>query len=144
MSAVIDNHMKLLRMDSVDNYEMENIDKLRSHPFSSTFQDLMEVLAHNSEKVAAKKRIENARKEQPPKRSRIESETTVDPPRRSSSDSASTAQSKDEDHTKSLLNSFVGDVIRILGSDGTRLTWPKSEHYIALVHRYQSFLEGLM
>jgi hypothetical protein len=124
---------------------MENINKLRGHPFARTYQALMAVMERNSEKVDSKKRSQKAPLARAPKRRpKIEippnlvDASTVRP---RSSDSGSTAESKDEEFIKSLLNDFVLDVLAILGAEGTRLEWPATPYYVALRKRYKYFLQ---
>src|ERR1700689_1474085 len=113
---------------------MDNIDNLRGHPFAKTYKALMALMVRNSEKVESKKHGQKAPQAPPRKRQSkaaippgIPDSSTVRP---HSSDSGSTAlsgataESKDEEFSKGLLNDFVDDVLDVLGAQGTKLTWP--------------------
>jgi hypothetical protein len=56
--------------------------------------------------------------------------------------SGNTAESKDEEFTRSLLNAFVDDVLLVLQCENqTELTWPTTPYYVELMHRYLTSLQ---
>src|SRR5271154_3929025 len=104
-----------------------------------------------SRRSASKKRRRNAPHSTPSKRiiPRIPSNTASSPPvRPDSSDSTSTAlsgataESKDEEFIKSLLNDFVDDVLDFLGGRATQLKWSLSPCYVGLEKLYAAILQG--
>jgi hypothetical protein len=139
----IEECRKRLENTKVQEFLMGNKAKLVGNPFSSTYLALLQVLQHKTERISKKHNSDPART--PPAKRTAKPQDTARP---HSSDSFSTAhsgitaESKDEEFSKSLLNAFIGDVFLFLQhKEQTKLTWPKTPYYVELALRYWIILQ---
>lgn len=109
----------------------------------------MAIIQHNANKIEAMKRalkdpvVPAAKRQVTAQNLRDTNSSTARRPNTSdSSASGKTAESKDEDYTKDLLNHFVAEVLSVLGSQGLELKWPASRYYISLTKQYHPFFRG--
>jgi hypothetical protein len=137
----------MLELMNVSEYLGVNKDKLRLHEFGRTFKALKAVISRGP---TSKKRRRNVPHSTPSKRiiPSIPSNTASSPPvRPESSDSTSTArsgataESKNEESPKNLLNDFVDDVLDFLGGEATQLKWSLSPYYVGLEKLYATLLQ---
>jgi hypothetical protein len=141
----IADHKKLLESTRVEDFQMRNRNNLKGHAFAQTYKSLMAVLEIDEQRIEARKRRQNAASV--PHSKRRPNDFNPRTARPSSSGSGSTrlsgtsAESKDEDYSRALLNDFIDDVMDVLGWEGTELQWPASPYYIALRKRYYSVLQ---
>jgi hypothetical protein len=139
---VIEDNRALLETMRAEEFVMGNKRKLRGNPFASTYVALFRVLQHNPSRFSNKRGPDSV-STRPAKRM-----VKPDAARPQSFDSSSTAhsgntaESKDEEFTRSLLNAFVDDVLLVLQCENqTELTWPTTPYYVELMHRYLTSLQ---
>jgi hypothetical protein len=134
MISAIEESRKGLEATKVEDFLMGNKAKLIGNPFSSTYLALLQVLQRNTERVSKKRRPDPAQ-DLPAKR-RAQTRATTRPLSSDSALSGISAESKDEEFSKCLLNAFVCDVFFFLQcKEHTKLTWPETPYYVELAPR---------
>jgi hypothetical protein len=125
----------------VEEFQMRNRNKLKGHPFAQTYKSLMAIMEIDEQRIEARKRRQNEAPIPPSKRRSNDFNPRHSSGSGSTSSSGGSAESKDEDYSRALLNDFIDDVMDILGWEGTELQWPASPYYIVLRKRYHSVLQ---
>lgn len=134
MISAIEETRKRLETTRVEDFLMGNKAKLVGNAFSSTYLALLQVLQRNTERISKKRGLKPA--QEPLTKRRGKTQATARPRSFDSTHSGTSAESKDEEFSKSLLNALIGDVFLFLQSkEQAKLSWPTSPYYVELAPR---------